>query len=102
VIRHSINGRAVYSLYAHLEKSFAVHVGSNVAQNALIGHSSCSGYHCFGAHLHFSMYTAGGSGQHYAYKPEPISGYSHINNCTNYSPEGGRSKFLGTCGGYTG
>jgi murein DD-endopeptidase MepM/ murein hydrolase activator NlpD len=47
------HGGGLATCYAHQE-SFAVGVGSRVAQGQVIGYSDCTG-HCFGPHLHFEV-----------------------------------------------
>jgi murein DD-endopeptidase MepM/ murein hydrolase activator NlpD len=47
------HGGGLATCYAHQE-SFAVGVGSQVAQGQVIGYSDCTG-HCFGPHVHFEV-----------------------------------------------
>ena len=47
------HGGGLATCYAHQE-SFAVGVGSHVAQGQVIGYSDCTG-HCFGPHVHFEV-----------------------------------------------
>jgi murein DD-endopeptidase MepM/ murein hydrolase activator NlpD len=47
------HGGGLATCYAHQE-SFAVSVGSHVAQGQVIGYSDCTG-HCFGPHVHFEV-----------------------------------------------
>jgi murein DD-endopeptidase MepM/ murein hydrolase activator NlpD len=47
------HGGGLATCYGHQE-SFAVGVGSHVAQGQVIGYSDCTG-HCFGPHVHFEV-----------------------------------------------
>jgi murein DD-endopeptidase MepM/ murein hydrolase activator NlpD len=47
------HGGGLATCYAH-QQSFAVGVGTRVAQGQVIGYSDCTG-HCFGPHLHFEV-----------------------------------------------
>ena len=54
-IRHNVNGRYLYSTYAHLS-SWYVNVGDTVTPDTVIGRMGNTGY-SFGAHLHLEVTT---------------------------------------------
>ena len=54
-IRHNVNGRYLYSTYAHLS-SWYVNVGDTVTPDTVIGRMGNTGY-SFGAHLHLELTT---------------------------------------------
>lgn len=54
-IRHNVNGRYIYSTYAHLS-AWYVNVGQVVTPDTLIGRMGNTGY-SFGAHLHLEVTT---------------------------------------------
>lgn len=54
-IRHNVNGRYIYSTYAHLS-SWYVNVGDTVTPDTVIGRMGNTGY-SFGAHLHLEVTT---------------------------------------------
>ena len=67
-IRHNVNGRYIYSTYAHLS-SWYVNEGDLVTPDTVIGRMGNTGY-SFGAHLHLELTTcdwhAGGGCSSYA------------------------------------
>ena len=54
-IRHNVNGRYIYSTYAHLS-AWYVNVGDVVTPDTVIGRMGNTGY-SFGAHLHLELTT---------------------------------------------
>ena len=54
-IRHNVNGRYIYSTYAHLS-AWYVNEGQTVTPNTVIGRMGNTGY-SFGAHLHLEITT---------------------------------------------
>ena len=54
-IRHNVNGRYLYSTYAHLS-AWYVNVGDTVTPDTVIGRMGNTGY-SFGAHLHLEVTT---------------------------------------------
>ena len=54
-IRHNVNGRYLYSTYAHLS-SWYVNVGDTVTPDTVIGRMGNTGY-SFGSHLHLEVTT---------------------------------------------
>ena len=68
-----INGKDVYSGYAHLSKR-SVKVGQMVVQGQQIGKAGNTG-HSFGSHLHFEIYYGGAS----AKKPPAVKSANRIN-----------------------
>lgn len=54
-IRHNVNGRYIYSTYAHLS-AWYVNVGQIVTPDTVIGRMGNTGY-SFGAHLHLELST---------------------------------------------
>lgn len=54
-IRHNVNGKYIYSTYAHLS-AWYVNIGDVVTPNTVIGRMGNTGY-SFGAHLHLELTT---------------------------------------------
>ena len=53
IIVHNVNGRLVFSQYAHLN-GYAVSTGQDVSVGQVIGYMGNTGY-SFGCHLHLEM-----------------------------------------------
>lgn len=80
-IRHNVNGRYIYSTYAHLS-AWYVNVGELVTPDTVIGRMGNTGY-SFGAHLHLELTTcdwhAGGGCSSYAqYEKSTINPRQYI------------------------
>ena len=79
-IRHNVNGRYIYSTYAHLS-AWYVNVGDVVTPNTLIGRMGNTGY-SFGAHLHLELTTcdwhAGGGCTWATYQKSTINPRQYI------------------------
>ena len=79
-IRHNVNGRYIYSTYAHLS-SWYVNVGDVVTPDTVIGRMGNTGY-SFGAHLHLELTTcdwhAGGGCTWATYQKSTINPRQYI------------------------
>ncbi len=79
-IRHNVNGKYIYSTYAHLS-AWYVNVGDVVTPNTLIGKMGNTGY-SFGAHLHLELTTcdwhAGGGCTWATYQKSTINPRQYI------------------------
>lgn len=86
LIVHNINGRLIFSQYAHLSR-YNVSVGDSVSINSIIGYMGNTGY-SFGCHLHLEMSERIGWG--YNDVGPNLHGYSsyvkHIINPFSYVP----------------
>jgi hypothetical protein len=54
ILEHEIQGRKIYTLYAHLQKRVTLEINSFVEQGELIGYMGSTGYST-GSHLHFAI-----------------------------------------------
>ena len=80
IIKHSFNGKTVYSLYSHLDSySACPDVGSKVSQGKKIGTMGNTGASS-GAHLHLGIFADG-------YSNSPW-GYTNVNSDTSMSYDG--------------
>ncbi len=79
-IRHNVNGRYIYSTYAHLS-AWYVNVGDVVTPDTVIGRMGNTGY-SFGAHLHLELTTcdwhAGGGCTWATYQKSTINPRQYI------------------------
>ena len=79
-IRHNVNGRYIYSTYAHLS-AWYVNVGDVVTPDTVIGKMGNTGY-SFGAHLHLELTTcdwhAGGGCTWATYQKSTINPRQYI------------------------
>jgi len=89
IIQHTINGKTIYSFYAHLE-SIAVTEGQRVSRGTKIGVAGGSGNgynNYYGKHLHFaivdSLWSGGG---YYGYATEFSGDKIKYDRVTYYNP----------------
>lgn len=80
LIVHNVNGRLVFSQYAHLQ-GYNVSVGQDVTNNTIVGYMGNTGY-SFGCHLHLEMSTTYGWDYNSIYKTY----VKYIINPFNYIP----------------
>ena len=81
-IRHNVNGKIIYSTYAHL-RSWYVNVGQNVTENTPIGQMGSTGYST-GPHLHLEITSCdwksqGGGCTWYEYQRRTINPTYYVN-----------------------
>ncbi len=81
-IRHNVNGRYIYSTYAHMSRFGAVSVGQNVSAFTQIGNMGSTGYST-GPHLHLELTTCdwnrGGGCTWAQYQRSTINPTSYVN-----------------------
>ncbi len=81
-IRHNVNGRYIYSTYAHMSRFGAVSVGQNVTPFTQIGNMGSTGYST-GPHLHLELTTCdwnrGGGCTWAQYQRSTINPTSYVN-----------------------
>ena len=75
MIVHNVNGKMVFSQYAHVLANIPVRVGQDVDMNTVIGYVGSTGYST-GPHLHLEMSTGCGWGYLCSY-------YQYINHIIN-------------------
>ena len=89
IIRHDLNGKTIYSFYAHLSTLY-VSNGSTVDRNTQIAVAGGSGYgrnNYYGTHLHFAIVdTLWSSGGYYGYSTYFSSGSRYYQGVTYYNP----------------
>ena len=81
-IRHNVNGRYIYSTYAHMSRFGAVSVGQNVSAFTQIGNMGSTGYST-GPHLHLELtscdWNRGGGCTWAQYQRSTINPTSYVN-----------------------
>jgi murein DD-endopeptidase MepM/ murein hydrolase activator NlpD len=89
IIRHTIDGKTVYSFYAHLS-SVNVSKGQNVSAGQYIGKAGGSGYgknNAYGTHLHFAIVdTLWSNGSYYGYATRFSGNKYKYQGVTYYNP----------------
>jgi len=89
IIQHTINGKTVYSFYAHLS-SLNVSKGNNVSKGSKIGVAGGSGYNkndYYGTHLHFAIVdTLWSGGGYYGYSTSFSGNKKYYEGVTYYNP----------------
>lgn len=89
VIQHTVNGKQVYSFYAHLA-SVNVSVGQSVSAGTKIGVAGGSGNgrnNYYGTHLHFAIVdTLWSNGRYYGYGTKFSGNKITYNGVTYYNP----------------
>lgn len=89
VISHTIDGKTVYSFYAHL-KSVNVYRGQSVTTDTQIGVAGGSGYgrnNYYGTHLHFAIIDSlNSSGSYYGYSTRFSGNKTTYSGRTFYNP----------------
>lgn len=89
IIQHNLNGKTVYSFYAHLA-SVNVSKGNQVTTSTKIGTAGGSGYGSnkyYGTHLHFAIVdTLWSGGGYYGYAPSFSGNKKYYEGVTYYNP----------------
>jgi len=80
LIVHNVNGRLVFSQYAHVQSNIPVSVGQTVDTNTVIAYMGSTGYST-GCHLHLEMsegYGWGYNGSYYQYTSHIINPFKYV------------------------
>lgn len=86
ILEHNLNGKTVYSFYAHLSSYGSYKVGDTIKKGTLIGIYGNSGLGSSGGvHLHFGVFT-GYSSNPVGYVPKINGNKAEYGNVTFYNP----------------
>lgn len=85
VLQHDINGKKVYSFYAHLKK-INTSKGAKISMGATIGQVGNTGSSSAGKHLHFAMMDTLWSGSYYGYATYFTGDKVSYKGVTYYNP----------------
>jgi len=80
LIVHNVNGRLVFSQYAHVQGNIPVGVGQNVDIGTVVAYMGSTGYST-GCHLHLEMsqyYGWGYNGSYNQYQNSIISPWTYV------------------------
>ena len=80
LIVHNVNGRLVFSQYAHVLSNIPVYVGQPVDTNTVVAYMGSTGYST-GCHLHLEMsqyYGWGYNGSYWQYRNNIISPWTYV------------------------
>ena len=80
LIVHNVNGRLVFSQYAHVQPNIPVSVGQTVDTNTVIAYMGSTGYST-GCHLHLEMaedYGWGYNGKYNQYINHIINPFKYV------------------------
>ncbi len=80
LVVHNVNGRLVFSQYAHVQPNIPVSVGQNVDIGTVVAYMGSTGYST-GCHLHLEMsqyYGWGYNGSYYQYRNNIISPWNYV------------------------
>ena len=80
LVVHNVNGRLVFSQYAHVQPNIPVSVGQNVDVGTVVAYMGSTGYST-GCHLHLEMsqyYGWGYNGSYYQYINNIISPWNYV------------------------
>ena len=90
LLKHNLNGKTVYSFYAHLKSYTSLTKGATVKQGAYLGAMGTTGSSSTGDHLHFAVFTCSGTlklGGGYVGYAQSFSGNKvTYGNITFYNP----------------
>ena len=80
ILVHNVNGRLVFSQYAHVQSNIPVSVGQDVDTNTILAYMGSTGYST-GCHLHLEMahdYGWGYNTDYYTYIRHIINPFIYV------------------------